>query len=298
MSSSGRLVLKQGILKSPIISFILGLNPSWYVQHVVVWDTQTDHMFFFVLEDWLSVENHKNETVEKEVLASCKYVLKSSKNTKCFIPGTQMCLCLLNRSWGDDWVPQGLQLPAHVRGEGAPPLGVPVGASGPQLFYQGSKGHLQCSGATPVPGSGGSVVWGCGLWRRQVRGFVGMKVNVNCTKCVKWVVFEWFFTYLNSDFSLTKINNVTFRTYFYYFCVISRKVNYNSNTVQNIRIRVYEYTWNKVIISQSDRTNVFNSFSHQWTSVSEDAAECWDHGPGRECGSPGVPSTVFALFPV
>lgn len=98
MSSSGRLVLKQGILKSPIISFILGLNPSWYVQHVVVWDTQTDHMFFFVLEDWLSVENHKNETVEKEVLASCKYVLKSSKNTKCFIPGTQMCLCLLNRS--------------------------------------------------------------------------------------------------------------------------------------------------------------------------------------------------------
>ncbi|KAG7226594.1 hypothetical protein INR49_003751, partial [Caranx melampygus] len=48
-----------------------GLDPSWYVQHVVVWDPQTDHMFFFVLEDWLSVENQKNETVEKEVLASC-----------------------------------------------------------------------------------------------------------------------------------------------------------------------------------------------------------------------------------
>ncbi|XP_058477572.1 polycystin-1 isoform X2 [Solea solea] len=48
-----------------------GLDPSWYVQHVVVWDTQTDHMFFFVLEDWLSVENQKNDTVEKEVLASC-----------------------------------------------------------------------------------------------------------------------------------------------------------------------------------------------------------------------------------
>ncbi|XP_054860443.1 polycystin-1 isoform X2 [Amphiprion ocellaris] len=48
-----------------------GLDPSWYVQHVVVWDPQTDHMFFFLVEDWLSVENQKNGTVEKEVLASC-----------------------------------------------------------------------------------------------------------------------------------------------------------------------------------------------------------------------------------
>ncbi|XP_044035256.1 polycystin-1 isoform X2 [Siniperca chuatsi] len=48
-----------------------GLDPSWYIQHVVVWDPQTDHMFFFQLEDWLSVENQKNGSVEKEVLASC-----------------------------------------------------------------------------------------------------------------------------------------------------------------------------------------------------------------------------------
>ncbi|XP_041671972.1 polycystin-1 [Cheilinus undulatus] len=48
-----------------------GLDPSWYVKHVVVWDPQTDHMFFFLLEDWLAVENQKNSTVEKEVLASC-----------------------------------------------------------------------------------------------------------------------------------------------------------------------------------------------------------------------------------
>ncbi|XP_056152724.1 polycystin-1 [Lampris incognitus] len=48
-----------------------GLDPSWYLQHVVVWDSQTDHMFFFLVEDWLSVENEKNGTVEKEVLASC-----------------------------------------------------------------------------------------------------------------------------------------------------------------------------------------------------------------------------------
>lgn len=52
-----------------------GLDPSWYVQHVVVWDPQTDHLFYFLVEDWLSVENDRNEgggTVEKEMLASCK----------------------------------------------------------------------------------------------------------------------------------------------------------------------------------------------------------------------------------
>uniref|UniRef100_A0A3Q2Y366 PLAT domain-containing protein n=1 Tax=Hippocampus comes TaxID=109280 RepID=A0A3Q2Y366_HIPCM len=37
-----------------------GLDPSWYVQHVVVWDPVTDHMFFFLVDDWLSVENPKN----------------------------------------------------------------------------------------------------------------------------------------------------------------------------------------------------------------------------------------------
>ncbi|KAM6897519.1 polycystin-1 [Xenentodon cancila] len=48
-----------------------GLDPSWYIQHVAVWDPQTDHMFFFVLEDWLSVDNQRNSTLEREVLATC-----------------------------------------------------------------------------------------------------------------------------------------------------------------------------------------------------------------------------------
>ncbi|XP_072311941.1 polycystin-1 [Eucyclogobius newberryi] len=48
-----------------------GLEPSWYVQQVVVWDPQTDSMFFFLVDDWLSVENLKHGSVEKEVLASC-----------------------------------------------------------------------------------------------------------------------------------------------------------------------------------------------------------------------------------
>ncbi|XP_036382972.1 polycystin-1 [Megalops cyprinoides] len=49
-----------------------GLDPTWFLQHVVVWDKQTDIMYFFLVEDWLSVENDKNGgMVEKEVLASC-----------------------------------------------------------------------------------------------------------------------------------------------------------------------------------------------------------------------------------
>ncbi|XP_054832281.1 polycystin-1-like [Eublepharis macularius] len=54
-----------------------GLDPSWYLQHVIIWDKQTNNMYFFLVEDWLSVENEKNEgMVEKEVLAACPQELK------------------------------------------------------------------------------------------------------------------------------------------------------------------------------------------------------------------------------
>ncbi|XP_049320596.1 polycystin-1 isoform X1 [Astyanax mexicanus] len=54
-----------------------GLHPSWYLQHVVVWDLQTDNMFFFLVDDWLSVENEKNcGMVQKEVLATCPQELQ------------------------------------------------------------------------------------------------------------------------------------------------------------------------------------------------------------------------------
>ena len=52
---------------------------------MVVWDPQTDHMFFFLLEDWLSVENQKNGTVEKEVLASCKRICNFQQSQKIFM---------------------------------------------------------------------------------------------------------------------------------------------------------------------------------------------------------------------
>uniref|UniRef100_A0A671NNH7 PLAT domain-containing protein n=1 Tax=Sinocyclocheilus anshuiensis TaxID=1608454 RepID=A0A671NNH7_9TELE len=51
-----------------------GLDPSWFLQQVIVWDIQTDNMFFFLVEDWLPVVNEKNSgRVEKVFLASCKY---------------------------------------------------------------------------------------------------------------------------------------------------------------------------------------------------------------------------------
>ncbi|XP_016312404.1 polycystin-1 [Sinocyclocheilus anshuiensis] len=57
-----------------------GLDPSWYLKHVIVWDIQTDNMFFFLVEDWLSVENEKNSgRVEKVILASCPQELQQFK---------------------------------------------------------------------------------------------------------------------------------------------------------------------------------------------------------------------------
>nr|XP_046233896.1 polycystin-1 [Scatophagus argus] len=84
-----------------------GLDPSWYVQHVVVWDPQTDHMFFFLLEDWLSVENQKNGSVEKEVLASCPEELSQFRR----VFASQLMFGMVERHlWLSLW-----ERPAHSR---------------------------------------------------------------------------------------------------------------------------------------------------------------------------------------
>ncbi|AWP17296.1 putative polycystin-1-like [Scophthalmus maximus] len=84
-----------------------GLDPSWYVQHVVVWDPQTDHLFFFVLEDWLSVENQRNVTVEKEVLASCPEELTEFRR----VLASQLTFGVTERHlWLSLW-----ECPAHSR---------------------------------------------------------------------------------------------------------------------------------------------------------------------------------------
>ncbi|KAM4691206.1 LOW QUALITY PROTEIN: polycystin-1-like [Rhinophrynus dorsalis] len=55
-----------------------GLDPSWFLQYVAVWDKQTDFLYFFLVNDWLSVENERNGgRVEKEVLAACPQELQS-----------------------------------------------------------------------------------------------------------------------------------------------------------------------------------------------------------------------------
>ncbi|KAM4623628.1 polycystin-1 [Polymixia lowei] len=84
-----------------------GLDPSWYVQHVVVWDPQTDHMFFFLVEDWLSVENDKDGTVEKEVLASCPEELSQFRR----VLSSQLLFGMMERHlWVSLWT-----RPAHSR---------------------------------------------------------------------------------------------------------------------------------------------------------------------------------------
>ncbi|KAL6094663.1 uncharacterized protein ACO6RY_16023 [Pungitius sinensis] len=84
-----------------------GLEPSWYVKHVVVWDLQTDHMFFFLLEDWLSVENQKNGSMEKEVLASCPEELSQFRR----VFTSQLAFGMVERHlWLSLW-----ESPAHSR---------------------------------------------------------------------------------------------------------------------------------------------------------------------------------------
>uniref|UniRef100_A0A8C7K5V5 Polycystic kidney disease 1b n=1 Tax=Oncorhynchus kisutch TaxID=8019 RepID=A0A8C7K5V5_ONCKI len=87
-----------------------GLDPSWYVQHVVVWNPQTDHLFYFLVEDWLSVENDRNEgggTVEKEMLASCPEELSQFQR----VLSSQLAFGMLERHlWLSLW-----ERPAHSR---------------------------------------------------------------------------------------------------------------------------------------------------------------------------------------
>ncbi|XP_053577991.1 polycystin-1-like [Bombina bombina] len=55
-----------------------GLDPSWFLQYVAVLDKQTDFLYFFLVNDWLSVENERNGgRVEKELLAACPKELHS-----------------------------------------------------------------------------------------------------------------------------------------------------------------------------------------------------------------------------
>ncbi|KAJ7306099.1 hypothetical protein JRQ81_010465 [Phrynocephalus forsythii] len=56
-----------------------GLNPSWYLQHVIVRDLQTSKSYHFLVNDWLSVESEENDgLVEKEVLAASESELRSA----------------------------------------------------------------------------------------------------------------------------------------------------------------------------------------------------------------------------
>ncbi|XP_039346814.1 polycystin-1 isoform X1 [Mauremys reevesii] len=55
-----------------------GLSPSWYLQHVIVRDLQTSKSYFFLVNDWLSVESEESDgMVEKEVYAASETELRS-----------------------------------------------------------------------------------------------------------------------------------------------------------------------------------------------------------------------------
>ncbi|XP_063170897.1 polycystin-1 [Candoia aspera] len=55
-----------------------GLNPAWFLQHVVVRDLQTYKSYHFLVNDWLSVDSVENDgLVEKEVFAASEADLRS-----------------------------------------------------------------------------------------------------------------------------------------------------------------------------------------------------------------------------
>ncbi|XP_069726043.1 polycystin-1 isoform X2 [Phaenicophaeus curvirostris] len=55
-----------------------GLSPSWYLQHIIVRDLQSSKSYFFLVNDWLSVESEENDgLVEKEVYAASETELRS-----------------------------------------------------------------------------------------------------------------------------------------------------------------------------------------------------------------------------
>ncbi|NWR05966.1 PKD1 protein, partial [Paradoxornis webbianus] len=55
-----------------------GLSPSWYLQHVIVRDLQSSKSYFFLVNDWLSVESEDNDgLVEREVFAASEGELRS-----------------------------------------------------------------------------------------------------------------------------------------------------------------------------------------------------------------------------
>lgn len=58
-------------MKYSLVSPGSGLSPSWYLQHVIVRDLQSSKSYFFLVNDWLSVESEDNDgLVEREVFAA------------------------------------------------------------------------------------------------------------------------------------------------------------------------------------------------------------------------------------
>ncbi|XP_075421835.1 polycystin-1 isoform X2 [Ascaphus truei] len=54
-----------------------GLSPSWYVQHVIIRDLQSNKNYFFLANDWLSVgQDESGHRVEKEIFAASETELK------------------------------------------------------------------------------------------------------------------------------------------------------------------------------------------------------------------------------
>ena len=50
-----------------------GTSPSWYLDHVIIKDLQTDKKYYFFSKSWLTLEQEKG-AIQKELRAASKLV--------------------------------------------------------------------------------------------------------------------------------------------------------------------------------------------------------------------------------
>lgn len=62
------------VLTNHVMFLTKGLSPAWMLQYVLVKDLQTESSYYFLVEDWLSVDNERTGgRVEIEVEAAGNY---------------------------------------------------------------------------------------------------------------------------------------------------------------------------------------------------------------------------------
>lgn len=145
-----------------------GLSPAWMLQYVLVKDLHTGSSYYFLVDEWLSVDNDKTDgRVEVEVEASgmklsSNHLQQTSTGGRCqFVHSTVFFPVSFRGGSASPAAPP----PAMWAAESAvwkSPVAVAVGATPPQPLHPSAENHLlRCVTAALCTGQQ-SVVQHCG----------------------------------------------------------------------------------------------------------------------------------------